>query len=228
MNYLKIWDSATGDDAFEARSVADGIRSVPSGAVKHFSFEHPCHSLPERRWFRSTVTPLTEDRSIGALVVRRDVTVEKPANDSLHASELRFRQMAENIREVFWLTDSAKTQMLYPSPAYEKIWGRSCESLYASPRDWIDAIRPEIASACCKPLKPDKRATSTSRDTASCGPTGRSVGSAIGRSRSFVTTERFTGSPSREGHHRAQEGGAEVQGSVGVLARCDGDRQPRR
>jgi len=60
----------------------------------------------------------------------------------LHASELRFRQMAENIREVFWLTDPAKNQILYVSPAYEEIWGRSCESLYASPREWIDAIHP--------------------------------------------------------------------------------------
>jgi diguanylate cyclase (GGDEF)-like protein/PAS domain S-box-containing protein len=62
--------------------------------------------------------------------------------ESLHASELRFRQMAENIREVFWLTDPAKSQILYVSPAYAEIWGRSCESLYASPREWIDAIHP--------------------------------------------------------------------------------------
>jgi len=142
MNYLEIWDSATGDDAFEAHSVADCIRSVLSGGVKSFSIEHRCHSPTEQKWFLSTVTPLTDDRPSGAFVVRRDVTVEKQANDSLHARELRFRQMVENIREVFWLTDSAKTQMLYASPAYEKIWSRSCESLYASPRDWIDAIHP--------------------------------------------------------------------------------------
>src|SRR5207253_3170816 len=33
-------------------------------------------------------------------------------------------------------------RMLYISPAYEKIWGRSCESLYAEPRTWLDAIHP--------------------------------------------------------------------------------------
>jgi hypothetical protein len=38
------------------------------------------------------------------------------------------------------MTDPDKNQMLYISPAYEAIWGRSCESLYASPRNWIDAI----------------------------------------------------------------------------------------
>ncbi|NJO55896.1 MAG: PAS domain-containing protein [Rhodospirillales bacterium] len=33
--------------------------------------------------------------------------------------------------------------MLYISPAYESVWGRSCQSLLASPSDWIDAIHPE-------------------------------------------------------------------------------------
>ena len=52
------------------------------------------------------------------------------AHDSLRASEERFRQVAENIREVFWITDAEKKQMIYVSPAYEEIWGRSRESLY--------------------------------------------------------------------------------------------------
>jgi PAS domain S-box-containing protein len=33
--------------------------------------------------------------------------------------------------------------MLYVSPAYEEIWGRSVASLLASPRDWIDAIHAD-------------------------------------------------------------------------------------
>ena len=42
-----------------------------------------------------------------------------------------------------WVTDVAKSRILYISPAYEKIWGRSCESLYANPADWYDAVHPE-------------------------------------------------------------------------------------
>ena len=53
-----------------------------------------------------------------------------------------FRQLAENIREVFWMTDPEKNRMLYVSPAYEEIWGQPCASLYASPRNWLDAIHP--------------------------------------------------------------------------------------
>ena len=45
-------------------------------------------------------------------------------------SEERFRQLAENIQEVFWMNDPATNQVLYVSPAYERIWGRTCASLY--------------------------------------------------------------------------------------------------
>jgi len=68
---------------------------------------------------------------------------EKRSTQKLRESEERFRQLAENINEVFWITDPSKRQMLYVSPAYEKIWGQSCESLYANPHSWLEAIHPQ-------------------------------------------------------------------------------------
>jgi PAS domain S-box-containing protein len=79
----------------------------------------------------------------GAVVVFRDITERQEAEHAVQESQERFRQLAEHIREVFWITDSAKQQMLYVSSGYEEIWGRSRESLYASPRSWLDAIHPE-------------------------------------------------------------------------------------
>ena len=55
-------------------------------------------------------------------------------------AEQRFREVVENIREVFWITDGERRQMLYVSPAYETIWGRTRESLYASPRSWLESV----------------------------------------------------------------------------------------
>ena len=72
-----------------------------------------------------------------------DVTGERRTAERLRASELRFRQMAENIRDVFFLIDADSNRMLYVSPAYEEIWGRSCESLYANPESWTEAIHPD-------------------------------------------------------------------------------------
>jgi len=54
----------------------------------------------------------------------------------------RFRDLAEHIQEVFWIDTPDLTKTLYISPAYEEIWGRSCQSLYENPRSFIDAIHP--------------------------------------------------------------------------------------
>ena len=62
---------------------------------------------------------------------------------ALRESEERFRQMAENIEEMFWITDGRLTQMLYVSPGYERIWGRSCQSLYDDPRSFMATVHPE-------------------------------------------------------------------------------------
>ena len=76
-------------------------------------------------------------------VTCRDVTERIRAETLIRDSQERFGQLAEHIREVFWITDITKHEMLYISPAYEEIWGRTCESLYKSPRDWLEAIHPE-------------------------------------------------------------------------------------
>lgn len=58
-------------------------------------------------------------------------------------SDMRFRQLAESINVVFWLIDANNNETVYISPGYERIWGRSCASLFASPSSWLDAIIPE-------------------------------------------------------------------------------------
>ena len=58
----------------------------------------------------------------------------------VQGSRTLIQLMAENIREVFWTVTPDWKEVLYISPAYEKIWGRSCESLYARPLDWLDAV----------------------------------------------------------------------------------------
>ncbi len=65
------------------------------------------------------------------------------AEAALRASEERFRQLAENIDNVFWMLDPHQKQIIYISPAYEKIWGRSCAEVYASQTAFVSAIHPE-------------------------------------------------------------------------------------
>jgi len=77
--------------------------------------------------------------------VTRDITERKQAERARHESEERFRQLAENISEIFWVWTAVvgNAQCLYVSPAYETIWGRSCESLYATPQSWREALHPK-------------------------------------------------------------------------------------
>jgi two-component system cell cycle sensor histidine kinase/response regulator CckA len=77
----------------------------------------------------------------------RNVQLHEEAR-KLSISEEKFRQLTDSIQEVFFMTDAGAEQMLYISPAYETIWGRSCQSLYDCPRDWAEAIfegdRPRV------------------------------------------------------------------------------------
>ena len=65
------------------------------------------------------------------------------AQSALRESEDRFRQLAENIRDVFYMLTFDHTRMLYISPAYEDVWGRKCEDLMDNSLDWLNAIVEE-------------------------------------------------------------------------------------
>jgi PAS domain S-box-containing protein len=90
----------------------------------------------------SATTCLYQGRS-ARLATVRDITKRKQAEERLQQSERRFRQLAENINEVFWIVDPNKNEVLYVSPAFEDIWGRTCESLYDHPDSYMHAVHPE-------------------------------------------------------------------------------------
>jgi PAS domain S-box-containing protein len=85
---------------------------------------------------------ITAERCAAAIQNARLYEETTNAAAELRASEERFRQLAESIDEVFWITNPEKPGMAYISPGYETVWGRTCASLYASPSAWIEAIHP--------------------------------------------------------------------------------------
>ncbi len=58
------------------------------------------------------------------------------------ALESRFLELAENTNDVYYSHDGATGALLYISPAYERLWGFSRESLYAKPFSYLDAVHP--------------------------------------------------------------------------------------
>jgi PAS domain S-box-containing protein len=75
--------------------------------------------------------------------LEREIGDRKQTEEQLRKTMQQLRQLAENITDAFWMRDSAETRMVYVSPAYEKIWGRSCKKLYQFPDAWLKAIHPE-------------------------------------------------------------------------------------
>jgi PAS domain S-box-containing protein len=57
-------------------------------------------------------------------------------------SEECFCAIFENIRDVFWMVKADLSEIIYVSPSYETVWGRSCASLYNNPQSWMDYIHP--------------------------------------------------------------------------------------
>ena len=76
--------------------------------------------------------------AFNAMVVARG-----QAEESLRQSEQRFRLIAETIQEAFWISDVETRTMVYVSPGYERVWGRSTESLYENPRSFLKAVHEE-------------------------------------------------------------------------------------
>jgi two-component system, cell cycle sensor histidine kinase and response regulator CckA len=76
------------------------------------------------------------------LALRTENTERKRAEETLRESEEKFRQLADHITDVFWITSADLKKVHYVSPGYELIWGRSTSSLYSHAEEWVEAILP--------------------------------------------------------------------------------------
>jgi PAS domain S-box-containing protein len=90
-------------------------------------------------WYNTTLVD-ADGCIIGVASLVQDVTEFHSAVEQLRASEERFRQLAENIHEVFWIREPNQKQIVYVSPACEKIWNLSYRSLLSHPEAFWDAI----------------------------------------------------------------------------------------
>ncbi len=57
-------------------------------------------------------------------------------------NQTHFDDWATHVEDFFYIREP-EGRVLYCSPAYEKIWGRSVESLYRDPHSWHDSLHPD-------------------------------------------------------------------------------------
>jgi PAS domain-containing protein len=63
--------------------------------------------------------------------------------ESLRESNEKFQLLVDNITDVFWIRSPDMRELLYISPAFERIWGRPAACLIANPQQWPHFILAE-------------------------------------------------------------------------------------
>jgi diguanylate cyclase (GGDEF)-like protein/PAS domain S-box-containing protein len=132
-----------------------GLQTPGTPLHAEYRFQHHDGSW---RYVESIGANLLDVPTISGVVINsRDVTDRTHTEQALRESEERFRQLAENIREVFWMTDVEKNQVIYVSPAYEQMWGYTTQSLYQSATSFLDAIHPDDRPRILAALEDQRR-----------------------------------------------------------------------
>ncbi len=98
-----------------------------------------------KKYILTTKIPYRDSNGniIGLVGMGVDISDRILAQKRLEESELNFRHISESIDEVFWLRSKDNRKLLYINPAYEKLWGRSVQSLYDNSESFIDSALPE-------------------------------------------------------------------------------------
>jgi len=100
-------------------------------------------------WIRGFIYPILDKQGkvSEVVLIQEDVTASMLSGNALRQSEERFRQLADNINDVFFMATPDWNKILYISPAYEAVWGRTCQSLREQPHLWLESVAAEDQEA---------------------------------------------------------------------------------
>jgi PAS domain S-box-containing protein len=139
------WGEQNGMYASNRRALFEAIeRTLATGEPYGVEVEL-IRPSGESRWIISRGEPFRNNRGeiAGLRGTAHDITERRREHELLRDSEQRFRLMTDTIQDVFWMRDASTGRMLYVSPAYETLWGRSIDSLAGDPLSALEAVHPD-------------------------------------------------------------------------------------
>lgn len=109
------------------------------------TFEATFGDETDLRWLRVYMSQVNfgEDGVPRYSFVTADVTEEKQRQNLLESQRLLLETVSEHAGDVIWMADMKSGEIIFVSKAYEKLWGRSRESLLASRNTFLEPIHPE-------------------------------------------------------------------------------------
>ncbi|HLO86043.1 MAG TPA: PAS domain S-box protein, partial [Nostocaceae cyanobacterium] len=155
-----VWQFAHPDDL---SAILNSIATLANSSCQLSNGEIRAITVNGVRWLQWNVAKIEDEtgKVVEIQAVGRDITEQKQTAEALQKSEEKFRHFAENTNVVMWIDDPNTNHNIYVNPAYEKIWGRSCQSLQDKPDSWVEAIHPEDRDRVLSTLEQLKQGQST-------------------------------------------------------------------
>ncbi|MFC2098775.1 PAS domain S-box protein, partial [Bacteroidota bacterium] len=103
------------------------------------------HRDGSTRIFNNTELPVfnEEGKIIGVEGIAQNITERVAAEKELREQQEIFKLLEETIEEVFWVQDLKTNKLLYVSPKYREVFGRSINSLYHNPGSFLKSIHKD-------------------------------------------------------------------------------------
>ncbi len=86
---------------------------------------------------------LVDGKIVGVFGVARDITEHHEHEERLRESEVRFRQIAENVEDAFWIIDVATQRIIYLNPACARLRGVPGVEIDQDPLTHLAAVHPQ-------------------------------------------------------------------------------------
>jgi PAS domain S-box-containing protein len=111
-------------------------RNLPhlTSAVRHYVLGHPAEDMP---------TKISNEIGVLADALKQMMETLNQQAEDLKESQDKFRQLVENIDEVFWIADSEPFKFTYVSECFSHLWGLPVERLLEDHQLWFSKIHPD-------------------------------------------------------------------------------------